>query len=129
MTLPLTVTFNVTSKMAPRGNVVATVVTKLTVSLFNNDQIRVKNPANTFVMVVCNVVRRCNRHKLLVTAVLTNVFLVLLNVFRLKAVVGCVPCPVIMKFADNVTMAVFAARVGSLFNLAVSDVPTSFVRG
>lgn len=129
MTLPLTVTFNVTSNIAPRGNVVATVMTNLVVSVFNKDGIRVNKPAKTFVIVVCNVVRGCKFRKLAVTALVTNLFLILFNLLQLNAVVGCVPCPVIMNFADNVTMAVFAARVGSLFNLALTSGPSSFLRG
>lgn len=131
MTLPLTVTFNVTSNMSPRGNVVATVVTKFVVSLLNNDGMRVNNPAKTFVIVVCNVVRRCKRTKLVMTALVTNMVLVLLKMFGLKTIVGFVPCPVVMNFADNVTMAVFAARVTSVFKLAFKGrgIPKSFMKG
>lgn len=131
ITLPLTVTFNVTSNMSPRGNVVATVVTNFVVSLVNKDGMRVKKPANTFVIVVCNVVRRCNRSKLVITALVTNMLLVLLKIFGLKTIVGFVPCPVVMNFADNVTIAVFAARVTSVFKLAFKKrgIPKSFMKG
>lgn len=131
ITLPLTVTFNVTSKISPRGNVVATVMTKFVVSLLKKDGMRVNKPAKTFVMVVCKVVRRCNVDKLAMTALVTKMLLVLLNMFGLKTIVGFVPCPVVMKFADNVTIAVFAARVTSVFKLGFKKrgMPKSFVNG
>lgn len=129
MTLPLTVTFNVTSKMDPRGKLVATVLNKFFMSLLKKYGMRVNKPANTFVMVMCNVVRGFKVRKLTVTAIITNVVLMVVKTLGLKAIVGFVPCPVIINFADNVTLAVFAARVGSLFKLAVSGIPTSFVSG
>ncbi len=129
ITVPLTVTFNVTSNINPARNLMATVVTKFVVSTFKNAGIRVNNPANTFVIVVCNVVRRFNAKKLVVTAVVTNVVLVLVNFFGLKSVVGFIPCPIVVNFANNVTLAVFSARVGSFFKLNVRGIPTGFVSG
>lgn len=130
MTVPLTVTFTVTYKLSPARNLVATVITKFLVSLFDKDGCRVNNPAKTFIVVVVNILRRCRTSNLLIYALVTNLFLVVFKFYHVKTLVHFVPFPIAAKFASNVTIMVFSARVGSVFNLAVArGVPKRFVRG
>lgn len=118
VTLPLSVTLTLTSNMKPRTNVFATVITKFIVSTLNKDDMRVTKPATTFTAVITNVITGSKVSKLIVTAVLTNVFLILVKLYRFKDLVGFVPFAVAAKFASKVTIAVMVKRLGSFFKLA-----------
>ncbi len=121
VTLPLSVTLTVTSNTAPTRKLCATTITKLIVTFLKNDDMGVSKPATTFTAVITNIVTSSNFRKLIITAVVTNVVLVILNVYHTNSLVGCVPRAVAINFASNITIAVLVNRVGSFFKLSFNN--------
>ncbi len=129
VTLPLSVTLTLTSNIGPRRNLCATVVTKFIVTLLNNDHIRVSNPATTFTAVITKVITAGKLRKLTITALATNIVLVLVNLLELNGLVGFVPRAVTINFANNVTLALLVNRIGSFTKLGFARSPVRALRG
>lgn len=129
VTVPLTVTLTVNDNITPRCNLCATTITKVIVTLANKSHFDISNPATTFIMVLCPISRRFKLTKLLITALLSKVFLVLVNLTHFNHLVRCVPISIALNFASNVKVAVNAVRVGSFLNLRVTRIPRRCLRG
>src|SRR3984885_5056395 len=118
--LPLSMAFAVASGVSPVRGIYTTIIGGFLVSALGGSRFQIGGPAGAFIVLVAATVAKFGVPGLLLTVMLSGVFLTLIGLLRLGALIRYIPHAVTVGFTCGIAVTILASQLKDLGGLTVA---------
>src|SRR5277367_3046387 len=124
--LPLSMAIAVASGVSPERGLYASIVGGFVVSALGGSRFQIGGPAGAFIVLVSATVARFGLDGLLLTVIMSGVFLTLIGLFGLGRLIRYIPQAVTVGFTAGIAITIASSQLKDLFGLALPHEPGPF---
>ena len=125
--LPLSMAIAVASGVSPERGLYASIVGGFVVSALGGSRFQIGGPAGAFIVLVAATVARFGVDGLLLTVIISGVFLTLIGLFGLGRLIRYIPHAVTVGFTAGIAITIASSQLKDLFGLALPHEPGPFL--
>jgi len=117
--LPLSMAFAIASGVSPERGLYTAIVGGFLVSALGGSRFQIGGPAGAFIVLVAATVARFGIQGLLVTVLMSGIFLTLLGLSRLGSLIRHIPHAVTVGFSAGIAVIILASQLKELGGLSL----------
>ena len=127
--LPLAIAFGIASGVTPEKGIITAIVAGFIISLLGGSKVQIGGPTGAFIVIIYGIIQEYGIEGLTVATLMAGILLVLMGVFKLGAVIKCIPYPIIVGFTSGIAVTIFTTQIADVFGLNFDGekVPGDFI--
>ena len=123
ISIPLSMALAIGCGVAPQYGLYSAIVGSVVIALTGGSRFSVAGPTAVFVVLLYPIVQQYGLAGLLLTTMLSGLFLVLMAVFRCGRFIEYIPAPVTLGFTAGIAVLMATLQLNDLLGLALTDMP------
>ncbi|OIP53045.1 MAG: sodium-independent anion transporter [Helicobacteraceae bacterium CG2_30_36_10] len=125
--LPLAIAFAVASGVSPEKGLVTAVVAGFIISVLGGSRVQIGGPTGAFIVIVFGIVQQYGIDGLIISTVMSGVFLIIFGLLRLGALLKYFPHPLVVGFTSGIALVIFSTQIKDALGLNVEKMPADFL--
>ena len=125
--LPLAIAFAVASGVSPEKGIITAIIAGFIISLFGGSRVQIGGPTGAFIVIVYGILSKYGLNGLLISTVLSGIFLILFGLLRLGSLLKYFPYPLVVGFTSGIAVVIFSTQVRDALGLEIDKIPSDFV--
>lgn len=125
--LPLAIAFAVASGVSPEKGLITAIVAGFLISLLGGSRVQIGGPTGAFIVIVFGIVEQYGIDGLIISTVMSGVFLILFGLLKLGALLKYFPHPLVVGFTSGIAVVIFSTQVEDALGLDIEKLPSEFV--
>ena len=125
--LPLAIAFAVASGVSPEKGIITAIIAGLIISTFGGSRVQIGGPTGAFIIIVFGIVQQYGIDGLIISTIMSGIFLILFGVLRLGALLKYFPHPLIVGFTSGIALVIFSTQIKDALGLPIDKVPSDFL--
>jgi SulP family sulfate permease len=125
--LPLAIAFAVASGVSPEKGIVTAIVAGFIISTFGGSRVQIGGPTGAFIIIVFGIVQQYGIDGLIISTIMSGVFLIIFGLLRLGALLKYFPHPLVVGFTSGIALVIFSTQIKDAFGMNLDKIPTQFL--
>ncbi len=125
--LPLAIALAIASGLSPEKGIHTAIIGGFIVSLLGGSRVQIGGPTGAFVIIVYGIVQEYGIDGLIISTMLSGVFLVLMGLFKLGGLLKFIPSPITTGFTSGIAIVIFSTQIKDFLGLRMESIPADFV--
>jgi SulP family sulfate permease len=124
--LPLAIAFAVASGVSPEKGLVTAIVAGFIISFLGGSRVQIGGPTGAFIVIIFAIVQEYGIDGLIISTVMSGIFLVVFGFLRLGSLLKYFPHPLIVGFTSAIAVIIFSTQVKDALGLQIDTMPGGF---
>lgn len=125
--LPLAISFAVASGVSPEKGLITAIVAGFIIATLGGSRVQIGGPTGAFIVIVFGIVQQYGIDGLIISTIMSGVFLIIFGLLRLGALLKFFPHPLIVGFTSGIALVIFSTQIKDALGMSVEKVPTEFL--
>ena len=127
--LPLAIAFGIASGVSPEKGIITAIIAGFIISLLGGSKVQIGGPTGAFIVIIYGIIQQYGEAGLIVATLMAGILLILLEVFKLGAIIKFIPYPIIVGFTSGIAVTIFTTQIADIFglNFGGEKVPGDFI--
>ncbi len=124
--LPLAIAFAVASGVSPEKGLITAIVAGFIISFLGGSRVQIGGPTGAFIVIIYGIVEQYGIDGLIISTMLSGVFLILFGILRLGSLLKYFPNPLIIGFTSGIALVIFSTQIKDALGLNIQNLPSEF---
>lgn len=125
--LPLAIAFAVASGVSPEKGLITAIVAGFIISVLGGSRVQIGGPTGAFIIIVFGIVEKYGIDGLIISTVMSGIFLVIFGLLRLGALLKYFPHPLVVGFTSGIALVIFSTQIKDALGLNIEKLPVEFL--
>ena len=125
--LPLAIAFAVASGVSPEKGIITAVIAGFLISFFGGSRVQIGGPTGAFIVIVFGILEKYGLEGLIISTILSGVFLIIFGVLKLGSLLKYFPYPLVVGFTSGIAVVIFSTQVKDALGLQTGKIPSEFI--
>jgi SulP family sulfate permease len=125
--LPLAIAFGVASGVSPEKGLVTAVIAGFIISVLGGSRVQIGGPTGAFIIIVFGIIEKYGVDGLIISTVMSGVFLIIFGLLKLGALLKYFPHPLVVGFTSGIALVIFSTQVKDALGLNIEKLPAQFL--
>src|SRR5882762_11538340 len=125
--LPLAIAFAIASGVKPEQGLFTAIIAGFVISLLGGSRAQISGPTGAFVVIIYGIVHQYGYDGLAVATLIAGFLLILMGLFRMRALLKFIPYPVTVGFTTGIALIIFFSQLGDFLGLNLISPPAGFI--
>ena len=124
--LPLSIAFAVASGLSPEKGLITAIIAGFLISLLGGSRVQIGGPTGAFVVIIYAIVEQYGIDGLIISTVMSGIFLIAFGMLRLGGLLKYFPHPLIVGFTSGIAVIIFSTQIKDALGLNIEKLPSEF---
>ncbi len=125
--LPLAIAFGVASGVSPEKGLITAIVAGFIISLLGGSRVQIGGPTGAFIVIVFGIVEQYGIDGLIISTVMSGIFLILFGFLKLGSLLKYFPHPLVVGFTSGIAVVIFSTQIKDALGLNIEKLPSEFI--
>ncbi len=125
--LPLAIAFAVASGVSPEKGMITAVIAGFLISFFGGSRVQIGGPTGAFIVIVFGIIQKYGINGLVISTIISGVFLIIFGVLKLGSLLKYFPYPLIVGFTSGIAVVIFSTQIRDFLGLEITSIPSEFI--
>lgn len=117
LTIPLCISFGISSGVRPEQGLITAIIGGLLVSLLGGSRYQISGPTGAFIILIYSIIQKYGYQGLACATLLAGIIMILFGVFKIGKLVKLIPYPVVVGLTSGLALVIFMNQVGDFLGI------------
>lgn len=125
--LPLAIAFAAASGVSPEKGIITAIIAGFIISFLGGSRVQIGGPTGAFIVIVFGILTKYGINGLIISTIISGLFLIIFGVLRLGSLLKYFPYPLIVGFTSGIAVVIFSTQIKDFFGLKIDKLPSDFI--